>query len=120
MADNPFYKNKEAEFKIYALAFLRKLKYLDYELIVEEDRANAMDKHREEYQDLESQKSQDATQSEELEKQMDPLLKSAKIDCTVGMIAKIVREHKESRTLSYFPKYNEIFQPHDVQIDEFT
>jgi len=119
MADNPFYKTKEAEFKMYALAFLRKLKYLDYELIVEEDRATATEKHREEFNEQESQKNQDA-QTEEQEKQMDPLLKSAKIDCTVGMIARIVREHKESKTLSYFPKYHEVFQPHDVQIEEFT
>ena len=48
MVDNPFYKTKEVEFKIYALAFLRKLKYLDYELIVEEDRGVAIEKHKEE------------------------------------------------------------------------
>jgi hypothetical protein len=41
----------------------------------------------------------DAELTEEQEKQMDPLLKSAKIDCTVGMIARIVREHRESRIL---------------------
>ncbi len=59
MADNPFYKSKEAEFKVYALAFLRKLKYLDYELIVEEDRGAAMEKHREEFNEQESQKNQE-------------------------------------------------------------
>ncbi len=57
MADNPFYKTKEAEFKMYALAFLRKLRYLDYELIVEEDRVSAIEKHREEFQEQESQKN---------------------------------------------------------------
>ena len=49
MADNPFYKLKEAEYRYYAIAFLRKLKYLDYELIDEETRNNAQEKHREEY-----------------------------------------------------------------------
>jgi hypothetical protein len=57
MADNPFYKNKEAEFKMYALAFLRKLKYQDYELIVEEDRATATEKHREEFNEQESRRA---------------------------------------------------------------
>jgi len=38
MADNPFFKLKEAEYRQYAIAFLRGLKYLDYELIDEETR----------------------------------------------------------------------------------
>lgn len=49
MADNPFYKAKESEYKNYAIAFLRKLKYLDYELIDEETRSSAQEKHREEF-----------------------------------------------------------------------
>lgn len=49
MADNPFYKHKEAEYRYYAIAFLKKLKYLDYELIDEETRNNAIEKHREEF-----------------------------------------------------------------------
>jgi hypothetical protein len=48
MADNPFYKNKEAEYRQYAIAFLGNLKYLDYELIDEETREKALEKHKEE------------------------------------------------------------------------
>lgn len=51
MADNPFCKHKEAEYRYYAIAFLKKLKYLDYELIDEETRNNASEKHREEFQE---------------------------------------------------------------------
>jgi len=51
MADNPFYKTKEAEYRYFAIAFLKTLKYLDYELIDEETRNNAFEKHREEFND---------------------------------------------------------------------
>lgn len=47
MADNPFYKTKEAEYRLHAIAYLKTLKYLDYELIDEETRTNAVEKHRE-------------------------------------------------------------------------
>jgi polyribonucleotide nucleotidyltransferase len=48
------------------------------------------------------------------------LLKAAKIDRTVGMIARIIREHPESEMLSHMPKFHEVFQPHDAAIDELT
>ena len=59
MADNPFYKNKEAEYRLFSIAFLKTLKYLDYELIDEETRNNATEKHREEFNEQESLKHQD-------------------------------------------------------------
>ena len=59
MADNPFCKSKEAEYRSYSIAFLRTLKYLDYELIDEETRDKADEKNGEEFRDLESQKNQD-------------------------------------------------------------
>lgn len=49
MADNPFFKAKEAEYRIFSIAFLRTLKYLDYELIDEDTRVKAYDKHNEEF-----------------------------------------------------------------------
>lgn len=54
MADNPFYKTKEAEYKNFAIAFLKKLKYLDYELIDDETRNYATEKHREEFNEQEA------------------------------------------------------------------
>ena len=38
MSENPFSKTKDHESKLYAIAFLSKLKYLDYELIDDEAR----------------------------------------------------------------------------------
>jgi hypothetical protein len=54
MADNPFFKYKEAEYRQFAIAFLGGLKYLDYELIDEETREKAVEKHKEELQELEA------------------------------------------------------------------
>jgi len=50
MADNPFTKYNEAEYKQYSIAWLKELKYLDYELIDEEARVNANEKYKEESQ----------------------------------------------------------------------
>ena len=57
MADNPFYKLKEAEYRYYAIAFLSRLKYLDYELIDDETRNSATEKHKEEFTEQENQKN---------------------------------------------------------------
>lgn len=56
MADNPFFKTKEAEYRQFAIAFLSNLKYLDYELIDDEAREKAIEKHKEELQEFENQK----------------------------------------------------------------
>ena len=120
MADNPFYKLKEAEYRLYAIAFLKTLKYLDYELIDEETRNNATEKHREEFNEQEALKNQDGAQADELERSADPALKNAKIDCTVGMIARIIKNDKESSALSHLPKFLETLQPHDANIEENT
>ncbi len=57
MADNPFTKYNEAEYKQYAIAWLKDLKYLDYELIDEEAREKANEKYKEEIADKENIKT---------------------------------------------------------------
>lgn len=118
MADNPFFKNKEAEYRQFAIAFLQNLKYLDYELIDDETREKAIEKHKEEYQELENQKNQEI--NEEQEKQTDPALKEAKIECTIGMVNKILDEDEDSKLLQSLQKFHEIFQPFEQNIDEHT
>ena len=120
MADNPFFKTKEAEYKLYAIAFLQNLKYLDYELIDEETRSMAKEKHKEEVTEQEAQKSQEGGTADEQEKQGDQALKDAKIDCTVGMIARIIREDNDSRMLSSLPKFQETLAQHEQNIEEST
>ena len=120
MADNPFFKSKESEYQLYAIAFLKKLRYLDYELIDEDKRTHAYEKHREEFNEYDAQKNLDGAVTDEMERQADPALKDAKIDCTVGMIARILREDPDSKLLSNLPKFYETLAPHDTQIEENT
>lgn len=65
MADNPFFKSKEAEYRQFAIAFLGNLKYLDYELIDEETREKALEKHKEELQEQEVIKNQEINEEQE-------------------------------------------------------
>ena len=53
ISDNPFSKYNEVEYKQYAIAYLKDLKYLDYELIDEEVREKAREKYKDEIQDKE-------------------------------------------------------------------
>jgi hypothetical protein len=48
ISDNPFSKYNETEYKQYAIAYLSKLKFLDYELIDEEVREKAREKYKDE------------------------------------------------------------------------
>ncbi len=84
MADNLFFKTKETEYRQFAIALLGNLKYLDYELIDDETREKAIEKHKEEIQEMELAKNQEI--NDEQEKQTDPALKEAKIDCTIQMV----------------------------------
>lgn len=48
ISENPFSKYNEHEYKQYAIAYLKDLKYLDYELIDEETREKAREKYKDE------------------------------------------------------------------------
>lgn len=54
MAENPFTKYHESDYKLHAIAYLKDLKYLDYELIEEEVREKANEKYKEEIQEKEN------------------------------------------------------------------
>ena len=59
IAENPFSKYNETEYKQYAIAYLKDLKYLDYELIEDELREKAREKYKDEIQDKEVQNNGD-------------------------------------------------------------
>lgn len=58
--------------------------------------------------------------NDEQERQADPALKDAKIDCTVGMIARILKQNDDSTKLMILPKFNETLAPHDANVEEST
>ena len=47
-------------------------------------------------------------------------MKDAKIENTVGMIARILREDADSKMLSSLPKFQEILAPYDTVIEDAT
>lgn len=51
MSDNKFSANAAEEYKKFAIAFLRNLKYLDYDLIDEDLRKQAEEKYKDQYND---------------------------------------------------------------------
>lgn len=48
------------------------------------------------------------------------MLKEAKIDCTIGMMANIMNGDDDTIKLKVFPKFGEIFQPFEQNIEEST
>ena len=107
ISDNPFSKYNETEYKQYAIAYLKDLKYLDYELIDEELRDKAKEKYKDDIQDKEIQNN--AEKQDEQSHQVDPELKDAKIDCTDEMLAKIMKEDDDAQKLESLPKFPEFF-----------
>lgn len=59
--DNP------TNYKLYAIAFLPQLKYLDYEVIQKGDWERAYEKHEEEIKDEDNKKAQKLSQDENSE-----------------------------------------------------
>ncbi len=57
---------------------------------------------------------------DEKEKLADPALKEAKIECTVDMVRKILKEDEDSALLQHLPKFQENFQNPEQNIDELT
>ena len=118
MADNKFSKNTDSDYKLHAIAYLKDLKYLDYELIDDDVREKANEKYKEEIQEKENQKA--AEKQEEHLYIVDPELVDAKIDCTDGMIDKIFNEDDDAVKLKALPKFPEIFQTFESNIDDPT
>lgn len=118
MAENPFTKYTETEYKQYAMACLKDLKYLDYELIEEDVRSAARDKHKDEINEKENQIQ--AEKQDEDQSLIDPELKEAKIDCTQGMLEKILADDDDATKLKSLLKFNDYFAQHETNIEEMT
>ena len=46
-------------------------------------------------------------------------MKEAKIECTEDLFANVIEQDEESRKLQSMPRFREIFQNHDQNIQEF-
>jgi len=116
MNENPFCNNQETEYKLYAMAFLKKLKYLDYELIEDDQRRAAQDKHKDDVMD----KKPNEKSEEDSKKESDPELAEAKIECTENMFMRVIEEDEESKKLKSIPRFMEFFQTHEQNVLELV
>ena len=93
LAENPFniVGQNDQDYKLYTIEVLKDLKYLDYELINENQRNQASAKYGETLNELENQ--QNADKQDDGDKEVDQELVEAKIDCTHKMIQKIIDHH---------------------------
>jgi Leucine-rich repeat (LRR) protein len=97
MAENRFTNSgqTEGDYKLYAIEALKKLKYIDYELISEQQREAAKQKYSDELQEKDNQNKDDE------DREVDPELVKAHIDVTIGMLKTIEDADADN---SYFLK----------------
>lgn len=95
MADNKFPPHAHDDYKQFAIAFIRNLKYLDYDLIDEELRERANEKYKDQYND----KAQKDAENVETKIEIDPGLAEARCEQTVQIFKKVIDEDDEMKKL---------------------
>mmetsp|Transcript_23590 Transcript_23590/g.49132 ORF Transcript_23590/g.49132 Transcript_23590/m.49132 type:complete len:522 (+) Transcript_23590:162-1727(+) len=103
---------REPEYKAQLLAFLPKIKYLDYALIHASDVANAREQYQDELQDAEEQElieadkaKRDATAAQET-----AMLEAANLTVTQTIFDDFFREDTEYNKLQHLPQINDIVE----------
>jgi Leucine-rich repeat (LRR) protein len=113
MADNPFEKaggqKSGDEYRLYAIEMLKGLKYLDYELITDEDKKEAKNKHHDEAGDKDQGNANDNDEASNI---IDEDLISAKLEKTHNLFKRIRDESEEAKKLINLSKFQELFSNH--------
>ena len=117
MAGNPFAfpGQNEQDYSLYTIEILKNLKYLDYEPIDDNKRRDANSKHGEVAKELENLL---AEKKEAVEKEIDPELVEAKIDCTEDMLEKILNSDPEAQNIRNLTQFPEDWRAFDEAINE--
>ena len=116
MAENKFTNSgqTEGDYKLYAIEALKKLKYIDYELITDQQREAAKQKYSDELQEKDN-----ANKDEDTE--VDQELVKAHIDITIDMLQKIQNDDTDN---SYFLKklkdHQNLWTQLDLNAQELT
>ena len=118
ISGNNFTQRGEKDYSKYAIAHLKGLKYLDYELITATQRAEANEEHKEEMQDHD-QEAEDKNDGEGGAVSQE--LKDAKIGNTVNMFNNAIDSlGEEERKVKLFSKYPDCFATSEGQLEDFT
>ena len=117
MAENKFTNSgqTEGDYKLYAIEALKRLKYIDYELISEQQREAAKQKYSDELQE------KDNANKDDDDREVDPELVKAHIDITIGMLKTI--EDNDPDNSYYLKKLKDqpnLWQQLDSQVGELT
>lgn len=114
---NWFKEQGDKEYKGRIIAFLNRLKYLDYELISDADRQRANQEYR---SDIDQKKQQIDTSQEknENEDQQKKELKEAHIECTHNLFLNSCKSFEDYNKIQSFLKYADIFSTFESHIDE--
>ena len=115
------FKDMQGEGKNYkqlTIAFLQRLKYLDYELIDPKEREEAISEKRDDIQSF-------ATSDQNEEKQnddgpMDAELQAAHIGSTKNMFIKVLKGCEDYFKVSAFQKFLDVYQTSEGNIDELV
>ena len=117
MAGNPFAfpGQNEQDYSLYTIEILKNLKYLDYEPIDDHKRKEANNKHGEAAKELENTL---AEKKELVDKEVDPELVDAKIECTDDMLEKILKADPEADNLRCLSQFPEDWRAFDEAVNE--
>ena len=116
MADNKFSAHQKDDYEQFAIAFLKNLKYLDYELIEEDKRIAANEK----YKDQQYDKQKDADKKDG-KGELDQELISANCESTNQIFKTVVDDDEEMKKLRQIPEaFFEPFASSETDVSEAT
>jgi len=102
----------DAEYRMYMLAHLKNLKYLDYALVHEADVVAAKEQYQDELLEIEEKESiEEAAQDREAtRKKQSDLLKAANLDVVETLFDDMFKEDTEMTKLKLFPGLTELLE----------
>ena len=116
---NWFKESGDKEYKGRIIAFLTELKYLDYELISEEERKKANNHHRADI-DAKKQSIDMSQEKNENEDQQKKELKEAHIESTHDLFINCCKKFEDYNKISSFQKFNDHYSTYESHVEELV
>lgn len=115
------FKDMQGEGKNYkqlTIAFLQRLKYLDYELIDQKEREEAISEKRD---DIQSFATNDANEDKQADDgPIDAELEEAHIGSTKNMFYNVLKQCEDYTKVKAFQKFLDVYQTSEGNIDEMV